>query len=115
MSILTHRLRRGALAAVTAGACSLAVAVIAQARSAGNPLAVHKRHLHREAHSHRESYFGHLTGPAAAWVGGQCDRPLQSELPPCIYPTLPTSSPYYYRGWPYFSIRWRPGPTDNDR
>jgi hypothetical protein len=105
MAILTHPLRYAALVVVTAGACSLSVVAIAQAGTAGKP-AVHKRHLQHE------SYFGHLTGPAAAWVSGQCDRPLQSELPPCIYWAWP--APYHYTVWPYYRTGWRPAPTLND-
>jgi hypothetical protein len=100
MSIWTRPLREAALAAVTAGAGLLSLVAIAQA---GSPGAAHKRHFHREP------YFGHLTGPAAAWVSGQCDQPLQSELPPCIYWTWPT--PYHYTVWPYYRTGRRSGPT----
>ena len=102
--------RHVAHAAFVAGAGSLAFVAIAQAGARGNLPVVHKRHLQGE------SYFGHLTGVAAAWVSGQCDRPGQSELPPCIYPTLPAGSPYYYEGWPYYrSGWWRPGSTFSDK
>ena len=110
MPIWTYLSRHAALAALTAGACSLSLVAIAQAGTKGNPPAVHKRHLQREP------YFGHLTGVAAAWVSGQCDQPGQSELPPCIYPTLPAGSVYYYEGWPYYrSGWWRPGWTFSDK
>ena len=106
MSVFTHLSRNTALVAIIAGACSLFFVATAQAGHTGKLAGGHKRQLDRE------SYFGHLTGVAAAWVSGQCDQPLQSELPPCIYPTLPAGSPYYYEGWPYYrSGWWRPGPT----
>jgi hypothetical protein len=100
MSISRHPLRRATLAVVTAGACSLSLLAIAQAEPPHNPPAMHKRHLQREP------YFGHLTGPAAAWVSGRCDGTYQSEFPPCIS-AFWARSPYYNRGW-------RPGPTFND-
>jgi uncharacterized low-complexity protein len=43
-----HPLRYAALAAVTAGACSLSLVTIAQAVTKGNPAAVHKLQLHGE-------------------------------------------------------------------
>ena len=109
MSILTHSLRHAALAATTAGACSLSLLAIAQAGTAGNPPAVHKRHLQREP------YFGYLTGVAAAWVSGQCDQPGQSH-PPLHLSDAPSGAPYYYEGWPYYrSGWWRPGWTFSDK
>jgi hypothetical protein len=98
MSILRYPLYHAALAVITACACSLSSLSIAQADGTDNPPAMHKRH------SHRAPYFGHLFGPAEAWVNGRCDRPLRSEFPPCIYPTFP-GAPYYYS-------RWHPGPPN---
>jgi hypothetical protein len=77
MSLSTHLLRRAALAGVTAGACLLA---IAQAEAAGKPSVAHKRHFYRAP------VLDHWSGPAEAWMSGRCDRPLQSEFPPCIFP-----------------------------
>lgn len=92
MSITTYLVRQAALAVVTAGASSLPLLAIAQAGPMHNPPALYKRHVHRVP------YFGYtLSGPAEAWVNGRCDRPLQSELPPCIFPTF----------------RWGAGPTFN--
>lgn len=96
MSILRYPLHRAALAVITACACSPSSLSIAQAHGTDNPPA--KRHIHRAP------YFSHLSGPAEAWVNGRCDRPLQSEFPPCIYPTFP-GSPYFYDGW-------HPGPRN---
>jgi hypothetical protein len=98
MSIFTYPLPHAALAAIAAGACSMSLLSVAQADGTDNPPATHKRHLHRAP------YFGHLSGPAEAWLSGRCDRPLRSEFPPCIYPTFP-GSPYYYSGW-------HPGPPN---
>lgn len=103
MSIVTHPLRHAALAVIAAGACSLSLLSAAQAGPTGNPPALHKRHLYRAP------YFGRLAGPAEAWINGRCDLPLRSEFPPCIYPTFPAGSPYYYSGWPYYRSGWRPG------
>jgi hypothetical protein len=89
-----HPLRCAALAAVTASAGSLSLLAIAQAEPAGDRPAVHKRPLHREP------YFGHLSGPAEAWVNGRCDGAYQSEFPPCIFPN--------------YHSRWHSGPTFND-
>jgi hypothetical protein len=83
----SHPLRRVVLPVVTAGACSLSLLAIAQAAPTHNPPALHKRHLYRAP------YFGHLSGPAEAWVDGRCDLPLRSEFPPCIYPTFSAGSP----------------------
>ena len=47
---------------------------------------------------HHEPYFGHLTGPADAWVNGRCDGTYQSEFPPCISASW-VRSPYYRGGW----------------
>jgi hypothetical protein len=82
LSNMWHPLRYAALAAVTTSACSLSLLGIAQARPAGNPSTVHKRHLNREP------YFGHLTGPANAWVSGRCDGTYQSQFPPFISAVL---------------------------
>jgi len=101
MSRSTYPLRHVALAAVVAGACSLSLVAIGQAGPTHHPPALHKRHLHRAP------YFGHLSGAAEAWVNGQCELPLRSEFPPCIYSTFPADSPYYYSGW-------HPGPTFDD-
>jgi hypothetical protein len=109
MSILTHRLRHLALAVAGGAVCSLSLVALAQAGLVSNRAALHKRHLQQEP------YFGRLSGVAAAWVSGQCDRPLQSELPPCIYPTFPAGSPYYYEGWPYYRSGWRRGPSLSDK
>ena len=48
LSKMWHPLRYAALAAVTAGACSLSLVTIAQAVTKGNPAAVHKLQLHGE-------------------------------------------------------------------
>jgi hypothetical protein len=85
-----HLMRDAALAAVTAGTCSLCLLAVAQAGQTG---AVHKKHLYRAP------ALDYLSGAAEAWMSGRCDGPYQSEFPPCIYPTFPTGSPYYYSGW----------------
>ena len=77
MSISTHPLGYAALVLVTGGACLLA---IAHAEAAGNRSVAHKRHFYRAPDPSRWS------GPAQAWMSGRCDRPLQSEFPPCIFP-----------------------------
>jgi hypothetical protein len=107
MSVATHLLSHLVLA--VGGDCSLSQVAFAKAGAVSNRPAPHKRHL-----SH-EPYFGRLTAVAAACVSRQCDRPLQSELPPCIYPTLPAGSPYYYKGWPYYRGGWRPGQILSDK
>jgi hypothetical protein len=78
-------------AAVSAGACLLSLLAVAKAEPAGNPAAVHKRHL-------QEPYFGHLTGPAEAWVNGRCDGTYQSQFPPCISASW-ARTPYYHAPW----------------
>jgi hypothetical protein len=93
-------LRRLALAAVNAGACSLSLLSTAQAGPAGNRAVVHKRHFHSE------TYFGHLSGPAAAWVSGQCDGTYQSQFPPCVSAVW-ARAPYYHARWPYYRSGWR--------
>ena len=98
MSILRNPLRH--LAVAVGGICLLSQVAFAKPAAVSNRPALHKQHLQHEP------YFGRLTGVAAAWVSGQCDRPWQSELPPCIYPTLPAGSPFYYEGWPYFRGGW---------
>jgi hypothetical protein len=77
MSISTHPFPHAALVLVTAGAFLLA---IAHAEAAGNTSVAHKRHFYRAP------ILGHWSGPAEAWMSGRCDRPLQSEFPPCIFP-----------------------------
>ena len=92
MSRFMHPLRHAVLATLTFGACSLSLMAMAQAGSTGNPPVVYKRHLLRAP------YFNHLSGAAAAWANGRCDRPLRSEFPPCMYPAFPEGSQYYYSG-----------------
>jgi hypothetical protein len=104
MSRLRHRLHHAALYAFTA-ACWLSVVAVAQAETKDQLGSQHKRHLQTEP------FFGHLTGPAAAWVSGQCDKPLQSELPPCIYWTWPV--PYHYTVWPYYRGGWPSRPAND--
>ena len=100
------RLRRqAALSAFTAAAYSLCVAAVVPAATTDHRQSRPKWHLQTE------SFFGHLTGPAAAWVSGQCDKPLQSELPPCIYWTWPV--PYHYTVWPYYRGSWPPRSTND--
>jgi hypothetical protein len=85
MSVLRYPLGRAALAVITACACLLSLLSVAQAGPTDNLPTMHKGHLRRAP------YFGHLSGPAKAWVDGRCNLPLQSEFPPCIS-TFPTSN-----------------------
>jgi hypothetical protein len=105
MLILTHPLRRAAIAAITAVACSLPLLAIARADPASNPPTVkihHQRHSARLSPRRPLPSHRHLYGSTERWGTGRCAWPYQNQFPPCMS-TFPEGSPNYHGP--------RPGPT----